>query len=59
MCAKDPADRHADAADLRLHIDAAFVAIDRRGGRGRVLRLLGIAAGIAVILTAAGLALLR
>jgi serine/threonine protein kinase len=59
MCAKDPADRHADADELRVHLAETMAALDRRVGRGRTVRTLGVAAGIALLLAAAGLVLFR
>jgi serine/threonine-protein kinase len=59
MCAKDPADRYADAADLRVHLEQAIAALDRRNGRGKTVRVLGVAAGIVLVLAAAGLVLFR
>ncbi len=59
MVAKDPADRYADANDLRDAIATALRSLDRKDGRGRTLRVLGVVAGIAVVLGAAAFALLR
>jgi tRNA A-37 threonylcarbamoyl transferase component Bud32 len=59
MVAKDPGDRHADAAELRQHIDHVLSVLERRGSRGRTLRVLAVAAGLMVLLAAVGIAFLR
>ena len=59
MCAKDPTDRYADTADLRAHLEQTIAALDRRNSRGKTVRILGVAAGIVLLLAAAGLALFR
>jgi hypothetical protein len=59
MVAKDPGDRHADPAELRQHIDHVLSVLERRGSRGRTLRVLAVAAGLMVLLAAVGIAFLR
>jgi serine/threonine-protein kinase len=52
MVAKSPDERHADAADLRRHIDEALATLDTRVARREMLRMFAVIGALVLLVTA-------